>query len=65
MRPTLGPVVGWPLLMGTIIVSSNVAGLVTGEWAAAGPKAKRYLFAGIGVILVALALLANGQRQAA
>ena len=51
--------------MGTIIVSSNVAGLVTGEWAAAGPKAKRYLFAGIGVILVALALLATGQRQAA
>lgn len=58
-----GPVAGWPLLMGTIIVSSNAAGVLTGEWRGVGPKAMRYLYGGIAVILAALALLAAGQGQ--
>jgi hypothetical protein len=59
---SFGTVVGWPLLMGAIIVSSNVAGLLTGEWHQAGRRAKKYLFAGSAVILAALIVLAMAQR---
>jgi L-rhamnose-H+ transport protein len=58
-----GTVVGWPVLMGTIIVSSNVAGLVTGEWEQADHKARTYLFAGCIVILLALLVLAMAQSK--
>jgi L-rhamnose-H+ transport protein len=58
-----GTVVGWPLLMGTIIVSSNVAGFLTGEWVRAEKKAKTYLFTGCMVILLALIVLAMAQRK--
>ncbi len=57
-----GAVAGWPLMMGTVIVSSNAAGFVTGEWSKAGSRAKGYLFAGCGVVLVALAVLALAQK---
>ncbi len=57
-----GTVAGWPLLMGAIIVSSNAAGLLTGEWRQAGRRAKTYLFAGSAVILAALAVLALAQK---
>lgn len=58
-----GTVVGWPLMMGTIIISSNVAGFLTGEWAQAEKKAKTYLFAGCTVILLALLVLALAQSK--
>ena len=58
-----GAVAGWPLLMGTVIVSSNAAGFVTGEWTKAGGRAKAYLFAGSAVVLLALGILAMAQRS--
>jgi len=36
---SLGVVVGWPLLMGMIIVTSNAAGIATGEWNGVSPTA--------------------------
>jgi L-rhamnose-H+ transport protein len=59
---SFGTVAGWPLLMGAIIVSSNAAGLLTGEWHRAGRRAKAYLFAGSAVILAALMVLAMAQK---
>ncbi|MGH9584639.1 MAG: L-rhamnose/proton symporter RhaT [Bryobacteraceae bacterium] len=56
-----GTVVGWPSLMGMIIVTSNVAGILTGEWKGAGKTADAYLAAGMLVILAALGVLALGQ----
>jgi L-rhamnose-H+ transport protein len=58
---SFGTVAGWPLLMGTIIVSSNAAGLATGEWRKAGTLARGYLFGGSIIILAALAILALAQ----
>jgi L-rhamnose-H+ transport protein len=57
-----GTVVGWPLLMGAIILASNAAGFATGEWRAARAVTIRYLFAGMAVILFALWILALAQR---
>jgi L-rhamnose-H+ transport protein len=57
-----GTVVGWPLLMGTIIITSNAAGLLTGEWAGTGARVRAYLGAGMAVILLALWILALAQK---
>ena len=58
-----GTVVGWPLLMGMIIISSNLASYFTGEWTNAGTRARNFLLAGIVVILVALVVLAKAQQS--
>jgi len=57
-----GTVVGWPLLMGTNIIASNVAGLATGEWDSAGARAKAWLAWGCLIILAAVVVLALAQK---
>lgn len=60
----LGVVIGWPLLMGMIIVTSNAAGMLTGEWNGASTVTKRLLAFGMLIILAALGVLAMAQRAA-
>ena len=57
-----GAVVGWPLLMGAVIVTSNAAGFLTGEWAGTGARVRVYLGTGMAIILLALWILALAQR---
>lgn len=57
-----GTVVGWPLLMGTNIIASNVAGLATGEWVSAGARAKTWLAWGCLIIMAAVVVLALAQK---
>jgi len=57
-----GTVVGWPLLMGAIILTSNAAGFLTGEWAGAGARVRAYLGTGMAIILLALWILALAQK---
>jgi L-rhamnose-H+ transport protein len=59
----LGVVIGWPLLMGMIIITSNAAGVVTGEWDGVSAPSKLFLAAGMAIILAALAVLAVAQRS--
>jgi L-rhamnose-H+ transport protein len=59
---TLGVVIGWPLLMGMIIVTSNLAGVITGEWDGVSAASKRFLAGGMVTILIALGVLAAAQR---
>lgn len=59
----LGVVIGWPLLMGMIILTSNVAGAITGEWNNVSAASKRFLVAGMVIILAALGVLAMAQRS--
>jgi L-rhamnose-H+ transport protein len=60
---SLGVVIGWPLLMGMIILTSNAAGLVTAEWNGVSSATRRFLAAGMAVILMALGVLAVAQRS--
>jgi L-rhamnose-H+ transport protein len=60
----LGVVIGWPLLMGMIIITSNAAGLVTGEGRGTSVATGRYLAAGMLIILIALGILAVAQKAA-
>jgi L-rhamnose-H+ transport protein len=59
---SFGAVLGWPLLMGVIVVVSNLVGWLTGEWNEASSQAKASLFAGCAVILIALGILGGAQR---
>jgi L-rhamnose-H+ transport protein len=59
----LGVVIGWPLLMGMIIITSNAAGVITGEWNGVSDATKRFLAAGMVTILVALGVLAIAQQS--
>jgi L-rhamnose-H+ transport protein len=58
----LGTVLGWPLLMGAIIITSNAAGFLTGEWRGTGARARAYLGAGMAIILLALWVLTLAQK---
>jgi L-rhamnose-H+ transport protein len=60
----IGVVIGWPLLMGMIIVTSNTAGALTGEWNDVSVTTKRFLGLGMLIILVALGILATAQQTA-
>jgi L-rhamnose-H+ transport protein len=60
---SLGVVIGWPLLMGMIILTSNAAGVVTAEWNGVSAATKRFLAAGMVIILLALGVLAMAQRS--
>jgi L-rhamnose-H+ transport protein len=59
----LGTVIGWPVLMGMIVITSNVAGLATDEWKGSSARSRAYLLAGMLIILVALAILSLGQKS--
>jgi len=60
----LGPILGWPLFMSSIIITSNVWGFVTGEWKTAGSKALSTMLAGILFLILGFVALALGGRLA-
>jgi len=58
----LGPEFGWPVFMTLMVLVANAWGLATGEWKNADKRAFRYLGAGIALMVVALAVIAMGNR---
>jgi len=54
----MGPILGWPLFMSAIIITSNVWGLATGEWKGSGSKALNSMFASIFFLILGFAALA-------
>jgi L-rhamnose-H+ transport protein len=56
-----GAVLGWPIMMGALVIASNVAGVLTGEWNQTGRRTKGLLAGGCAVILAALAVLSGAQ----
>jgi len=55
-----GTVLGWPLLMGMIIITSNAAGYFTGEWNGTTLRSRMYLVTGMVLIIGALGVLSLG-----
>jgi L-rhamnose-H+ transport protein len=53
----IGAVIGWPLFMALIILTSSIWGFVTGEWKTASVRAKHLMKSGLGVLVVASVLL--------
>lgn len=59
---SFGTVLGWPLLMGMIIITSNAAGFLTGEWAGTTVRSRGFLLGGMVLIIAALGILALGRN---
>ena len=56
---SLGPAVGWPLYMSLIVVAASLVGIVTGEWKQSGRRPVAVQLAGVGVLIVAIIMLAK------
>jgi L-rhamnose-H+ transport protein len=50
----LGPSVGWPIFMGCLIISSNLWGVVTGEWRVGGSKPIATMCVGLALLIAAV-----------
>jgi L-rhamnose-H+ transport protein len=57
---TLGTSVGWALFQIFMIITANLAGVLTGEWKNAPAQAKHGLWAGLALLALATALIAAG-----
>lgn len=53
----MGTVIGWPILMTTMVLVANLWGLVTGEWKNADRRAFGYLGAGLAIMVCALVMM--------
>jgi L-rhamnose-H+ transport protein len=60
----MGPVLGWPLFMSAIILTSNVWGFAVGEWKGASRASFITMFAGLGGLILGFCTLAWSSRLA-
>jgi L-rhamnose-H+ transport protein len=58
----LGTSVGWALFQIFMIMTATLSGIITGEWKSAPQTAKRGLWAGLGLLAAATAVIASGNR---
>ena len=58
----LGPSIGWPLFLASIVVASTVFGALTGEWARTGTRPIRTMIVGVSFLLLAIAILSYAGR---
>ncbi|HWY52922.1 MAG TPA: L-rhamnose/proton symporter RhaT [Terriglobales bacterium] len=57
---TLGGIVGWPIFMTVDIIAALFWGAVSGEWKGASRRALVYNWAGVGLLLLAIAAISAG-----
>ena len=53
----LGPVIGWPLFLAAIVISSTAFGVATGEWANTGTKPITVMICGVACLVLAIGIL--------
>ena len=56
----LGGIVGWPIFMTIDIIAALFWGAVSGEWQGVSRRALVYNWAGVGALLVAIAVISAG-----
>lgn len=64
MMGALGNSAGWAITMGCCIAASNLWGIVTGEWREGRGKPLNTMYAGLAVILAAIAVIGYGNSLA-
>lgn len=55
----LGPAVGWPLFMTSIIITGNLWGWAWGEWGGASSRSVKLFWAGVAVQILGIVLLST------
>ena len=58
----LGGIVGWPILMATVILGASFWGTVTGEWAGASRSSRVYAWTGVAVLLLAIYVISQAKE---
>jgi L-rhamnose-H+ transport protein len=58
----MGPIVGWPLFMSVVIITANVWGLATGEWAGVGRGPRAIMLAGIAFLILGFCFVGVATR---
>lgn len=53
----LGPAIGWPLSLVVSLVTANFCGFVAGEWKLSSLAARRWMQAGVAILLVSIGIL--------
>jgi len=53
----IGPILGWPLFMSSIIVTSNIWGFATGEWSGTTRKPRVIVLSGISILILGFVAL--------
>ena len=59
---SLGGIIGWPVYMAMIIITANLWGAITGEWAQASRRSFAYSWVGMGVLLAAIYVISLASR---
>ena len=62
---TLGGIVGWPIFMTIDIIAALFWGAISGEWKGASRRALAYNWAGVALLLVAIAIIPLGTQPSA
>jgi L-rhamnose-H+ transport protein len=57
---TLGGIIGWPIFMTIDIIAALFWGAVSGEWKGASRRALAYNWAGVAVLVIAIAIISVG-----
>jgi L-rhamnose-H+ transport protein len=57
---SLGVGVGYAVFMSFAIIVGNINGFITGEWKGASQQSKRWIAAGIAVLIIGVSVLATG-----
>ncbi|MGI9392183.1 MAG: L-rhamnose/proton symporter RhaT [Parvibaculales bacterium] len=53
---TMGPIIGWPILLGLALIISTALGIRTGEWKGA-PQPFKLMIVGIAILIFAICIL--------
>lgn len=60
MMGSLGASIGWPTCVGGAILISNFWGVATGEWRSSAGRPIRTMYAGVAILLLAIAIIGYG-----
>jgi L-rhamnose-H+ transport protein len=60
----LGGIIGWPIYMAMIIVTANLWGAITGEWAKASRGSIAYACSGMAVLMLAIYVVSLAAKPA-
>jgi L-rhamnose-H+ transport protein len=55
-----GGIFGWPLFVSMVIITGNIWGALTGEWAGASRRSYAYSWAGIVILILAVCVISIG-----
>lgn len=62
---TMGPVLGFPVYTSAMVLSANMAGVMTGEWRGSPRAAYLYEFLGLLLLIISVVVIALGDRRVA